>query len=341
MRIVDWAQEADAAYQIAQRLVVTSFVPPAFHNKPADAAAAILAGSGLGLDPLQSVGAFNIIQGRAAASAMTLRAIVQAAGHEIVLVESGPTRCRMKGRRAGETEWQEVLWTHDRAKQLGVTGKENWRKQPQAMLVARATSELCRLVAADAIMGIASGYSAEELADGDQTVTTVGQIVEAETPAAAPVGMKRMQRKPLPKVAPPPPEPEPDPVYEDPDDEAEDEANPEGPENEPEPTTPEQTEPEPTGPEQAKPERSGDMTVAQSRKMGALMRQVGLTDRDDALFYVAGVIGHPVNSRSELSKDEASQVIEQLVLLQQEEEGPPPVEDPWSTPLPIEEGEPR
>ncbi len=53
---------------------------------------------------------------------------------------------------------------------------------------------------------------------------------------------------------------------------------------------------------------------AQSRKMGALMRENGLSARDDALQYVAGVIGRDVSSRNELSKAEASAVIEALTL---------------------------
>ncbi|MFC8733139.1 hypothetical protein ACFT5B_11830 [Luteimicrobium sp. NPDC057192] len=54
------------------------------------------------------------------------------------------------------------------------------------------------------------------------------------------------------------------------------------------------------------------MTQAQSRKMGALMRELDLSDREIALAYVSGTIGRDVASRSELTKDEAGQVIDSL-----------------------------
>ena len=154
-RLTEWAHSADAAYAIAEKLVQSSFVPVGFKGKPVEATAAILAGLEIGLQPMAALRSFDVIQGQAAPRAITLRAVVQSYGHEMVLVESTNTRCKMRGLRRGSTEWQSVTWTLDRAKDLGLTGKDNWKKQPGAMLVARATGELARLIAADAILGIA------------------------------------------------------------------------------------------------------------------------------------------------------------------------------------------
>lgn len=198
LRLVEWAQEADAAYTLAQRLTSTAFCPDAFRGKPADAAAAMLAGGELGLSPLAALGAFDVINGQARARAITLRAVVQARGHEIVLEESTETRCRMRGRRLGSTEWQRSTWTIDRAKALNLTGKSNWKTQPGTMLVARATSEICRLVASDAILGIGGGISSEESQDG----------APVDAPAAEPVpsGTRKMSRPKPPSL---PAEPDP------------------------------------------------------------------------------------------------------------------------------------
>lgn len=54
------------------------------------------------------------------------------------------------------------------------------------------------------------------------------------------------------------------------------------------------------------------ISPAQLGKMGALMRELGITAREEALGYVASVIGHPVESRNDLTKAEASKVIEAL-----------------------------
>jgi hypothetical protein len=174
-RLARWAEAAQAAHTMATSLVQTSFVPEAFRNKPHEATAAILAGAEIGLDPMAALRSFDIIQGTAAPRANTLRAVVQSRGHELVLTESTATRAIVKGRRRGEQNWQQSTWTIERATKLGLTNKSNWKNQPQAMLVARATAECARLIASDAILGIP--YASEELIDGD-TATSVTLTVD-------------------------------------------------------------------------------------------------------------------------------------------------------------------
>ena len=178
-RLGEWAASAEAAYAVATKLVQTSFVPKQFKSNPVEATAAILAGAEVGLNPMASLNAFDIIQGKAAPSALALRGIVQSQGHEIVVIESTESRCIVKGRRRGSHEWSEIKWTLDRAKKLGLTNKPNWQDQPTAMLLARATSEIARLIGADAILGI--GYTIEELQDGLDTKTEVSETKQAAT----------------------------------------------------------------------------------------------------------------------------------------------------------------
>ena len=59
--LIDWARSADAAYSLADRLCATSFVPQQFKGKPVEAAAAMLAGSEVGLSPMASLRAFDVI----------------------------------------------------------------------------------------------------------------------------------------------------------------------------------------------------------------------------------------------------------------------------------------
>ncbi|MFC8983885.1 hypothetical protein [Streptomyces sp. NPDC057115] len=159
--LMQWAQEANLAYDMAQKLAATSFVPQSLRGKPGDIAAAILAGSELGLKPMATLKSIDIIQGTPALRAHAMRAVVQQQGHEIELVESTDTRCVMRGRRKGAEKWQEIEWTVDRARQMGLLGKDQWKKNPKGMLVARATGELSRLIASDALHGMA--YVSEEL----------------------------------------------------------------------------------------------------------------------------------------------------------------------------------
>ncbi len=161
--LIAWAESARAAHGVAESLVKTSFVPEAFRNKAVEATAAILAGAEVGLSPMASLRSFDIIQGTAAPRAMTLRAVVQSAGHEMWVEQSTDDKAVVCGRRRGSERVERAVWTMQRAQRLKLTGKDNWQKQPQAMLLARATSECARLVAADAILGVP--YAAEEIED--------------------------------------------------------------------------------------------------------------------------------------------------------------------------------
>lgn len=277
-RLSDWARSADAAFHVCERLVQSSFVPASFARKPMEATAAVLAGAEIGLSPMASLRAFDVIQGQAAPRAITLRAVVQSFGHEIELIESTATRCRMRGRRRDSQTWQAVTWTMDRARDLGLTGKDNWKKQPQAMLIARATSELARLIAADAILGI--GYTSEEIRDGLDTVNdaVAGPPPEDGAHPPQPTGTKRMGRRST--VAPAEPDPTPQPLA------------------------------------------AGSITDAQMRKMQALFTEKGFRDSDDRHAYVKDVVGIEVASSRDLTKEQASRVIDSLGLLDVE----PPVE---------------
>lgn len=161
--LIEWAQAARQAHQIAESLARTSFVPRSLQGRPGDITAAILTGQELGMPPMAALRSLDIIQGTPALRAHAMRALVQRAGHQIQVVESTPELCRMRGRRKGDEEWQTVVWSIERAQQLGLTSKDQWRKQPQAMLIARATSEICRLIASDVLFAVP--YSTEELQD--------------------------------------------------------------------------------------------------------------------------------------------------------------------------------
>lgn len=208
--LVEWAHSAQAAYELATRLITTSFAPAQYKGKPDEAAAAMLAGSEVGLSPMASLRSFDVIQGVAAPRAIALRAIVQSLGHEIVIDEATPTKVIGRGKRKGSAEWQRAEWTIQRATSLGLTGKDQWKKQPQTMLIARVTSELARLIAADAILGIP--YASEELEDEQPATVTVSR---------EPAAPRKISRAPKPEPVEPafdepalgePVEPEPEPV---------------------------------------------------------------------------------------------------------------------------------
>lgn len=67
-------------------------------------------------------------------------------------------------------------------------------------------------------------------------------------------------------------------------------------------------------PQQQRPASSGSgISPQQLSKIGVEMKKLGITERDEALGYVANVIGRQVESRNDLTKSEASTVIESLI----------------------------
>lgn len=201
--ITTFLADLSVAYEIAVRLVSTSFVPQSYANKPQEAAAAIVAGQGVGLGPMESLRSIDIIQGTPAMRAITLRALVVSHGHEIWLEGSTPTRAVVCGRRAGSDKIQRSEWDLDRARALNLLNKDNWKKQPSAMLIARATSECARLVAPDALLGIP--YSTEELQDLDErpalAATTVRPARQIQTIASRVRAAEASKTEPTPEVA--------------------------------------------------------------------------------------------------------------------------------------------
>lgn len=64
------------------------------------------------------------------------------------------------------------------------------------------------------------------------------------------------------------------------------------------------------------------ITSAQSRMLHAALNEHGLGNRDDGLAYISSVIGRDVDTSKDLSKGEASRVIDQLT-------AEPVKDDPW------------
>lgn len=197
-KLQEWGQTFQAVATASEGLAQSPFVPVAFKGKPADCTAAIMAGMELGLSPMASLKAFDVIQGQAAPRAITIAAVAQAAGHELRIVEWDDDHCVMEGRRKGETKWQQVEWTTKRADDLGLLGKDQWKKQKRTMLRWRCTSELGRIIAADALLGIP--YSAEEIRDMDPVEATV--ISSTTSPHGKSLRELAEERKP--KAAPAP-----------------------------------------------------------------------------------------------------------------------------------------
>lgn len=166
-------------WKLSQRVSNTVFVPSALRGKNESVLACIMYGAELGLGPMQSLNSIHVIEGRTAMSPELMRAMVARHGHRIDVVENSNTVCEVKGVRADTGSTATVRWTMEDAKMAGLAGKNNWKTYPRAMLLARATSELCRIVFPDIIAGLS--YTPEEVSSIEGVEYDEPVAVHAET----------------------------------------------------------------------------------------------------------------------------------------------------------------
>jgi len=76
-----------------------------------------------------------------------------------------------------------MTWTFDQAKKAGLTGKDNWKNYPRAMLRARCIAEGIRAVYPAALGGMMVSEEAQDTA-ADQTVTETRVASERPAPLA-------------------------------------------------------------------------------------------------------------------------------------------------------------
>jgi hypothetical protein len=157
-----WTTVLTEVATLAGRICDTPFVPDGLRGSAPAVAAAILSGRELGLGPMTSLANIHVIKGKPTLSAALMRALILAQGHQVETVDISDTRAVVRGRRRGESEWEEATFTADQAKRAGIV----LGGYPQDKLYARATTRLARRKFADVIAGMP--YSTEELEDGTE-----------------------------------------------------------------------------------------------------------------------------------------------------------------------------
>jgi hypothetical protein len=141
----------------------TEFVPKGIRGNLPAILACVATGREWGIGDMAALRSINIIEGTPTPSAELCVLLVRRAGHSITGdVTDG--KATIHGKRGDNGDEMDVEWTTGMAERAGLLGKSNWKKYPEAMLWARAVTQLCRMLFADVFSG--ATYSIEEL-DGD------------------------------------------------------------------------------------------------------------------------------------------------------------------------------
>jgi hypothetical protein len=266
----------------ARALATSNLLPRQYQNNPGNLLFAVEYADALGVSRINAITSIHVIEGKPSASADLIAALVRRAGHTLRVL-GDDTFAEAHLIRFDDPEFTyRARWDMDKARAAGLTGKGVWKSYPGAMLRSRVITEVARMGASDALFGVI--YTPEELG---AEVDADGEVVHQVTTARAGSGADRART-------------------------ALGVTQTGGSEGSPAETSVAEgaAGSSPAGnPSESSPE---SITDAQIRKLAVSMRDANLTDRDQALAYVAGVIGRTVGSRNELTKDEASRVIDAL-----------------------------
>ena len=183
----DLAQQMDYAKAVSS----ANMLPQAYRGKPADIMLAVGLGSAMGLSPAESLYRIDVIQGTPTAGAELIASNVRKAGHTLrVRVDEQNTSVAATIIRKDDPEFEhtvvrDMAW----AKQMGLDGRDQYRKQPLTMLQWRAITAVARLAASEALYGV--GHTADELADtrpasAPQQPVSVASLTQQAPPATEP-----------------------------------------------------------------------------------------------------------------------------------------------------------
>jgi hypothetical protein len=273
-----WVYLMQPAMELARVIKNTDFVPKGLRGNEAAITAALLTANELGVGGMTGLANIAIVEGKPALSATLMRALVLSRGHEIWFEDLKTTSVTACGRRRGpDAPITRVSWTMEMARTALLINKDNWKKYPRAMLEARSSSELCRLVFADCLAGLM--HSVEELEDGIVTVDAGGDTRPPET------GNTRRRRLAAPSVA------------------SVDE------------TPPGQRPALPTdapAPPPSEPAAVPEGQTPQLKKLHAAFGKIDVKDREDRLAITALILEREVASSKDLNTEEVDKVVATL-----------------------------
>lgn len=354
-----WTAVLMDVVNLAENISGTEFVPQGLRGSTPKVVAAILHGRELGLPPMTALAHTSVINGRPGTSAEVMRALILQAGHDLHIERSDSLVCTIRGRRS---DWAEDRWTtvsfsiedaakagltQDKRTKEGKTIPSMYRLWPQALLLARASTILARMIFADVIHGMRSTEELQDMTEPEwvevtpppattkvsRQGATPAPAVESGTDAATPGGMaapegtgevpqagaaeeqpaaparRRAPLKPRGRATQPVPEPTPEPEPEADEEPVEAELVPDAPEAEASNVRP--------------------LDAARSAAKDGMVRTVQMqferllgkpVDREERLWYTGLIVGRVVESTNELDGDDLRKLLKTLERLRNREQ---------------------
>jgi len=183
-------QNLDEAMRLASMLAHSNMVPKAYQGKEQDTLVAMMMGSELGLNPIQSLQNIAVINGKPAIYGDALLALVQShprfGGHEESFDDQSMTATCTVWRK-GDAKSHTVTFSQADAQQAGLWGKQGpWQSYPKRMLMWRARGYALRDKFADALGGLITVEEARDIPSEREERDVTPQHQPHQEPVALP-----------------------------------------------------------------------------------------------------------------------------------------------------------
>jgi hypothetical protein len=160
-------RDLPSAITLARLIASSPLCPPALRGRESDVLLVMMTGAELGLSTMRSLRNLHVINGRVGMSAAMIRGRCQqhpdCERFEVVEADAGHAVVEVKKRSWPPSQRRLVTWTIAEAERAGlVTDESLWKKWPQEMCVARATTRAASMYFPEVTAGVLAD---EELRD--------------------------------------------------------------------------------------------------------------------------------------------------------------------------------
>jgi hypothetical protein len=160
------SSKLELAMKLATTLAKSNVVPQHFRGKAEDVFACLVMGSELGFQPMTALNSFVNIQGTTAPKAQAMLSLAKSRLADlIVVIDEGPNEVTTR-MTLGKNTYSST-WNDKRAADMGLLGKDNYRKQKATMFKWRSVSDCLKIICPHILNGLSL---AEELQDLDGEV---------------------------------------------------------------------------------------------------------------------------------------------------------------------------
>lgn len=194
------------SWRLARAFQESGYFPTV--RSQAQALVKILAGQEMGIGPFQSMSKIHVWNGNIQIGYQLIGRRIKESGRYNYRVTSRDAKhCTITFFERWQEEWQEAgksTFTMDDAQRMGLAGKDNWRKQPQKMMFARALSSGANEYCPDVFGGPVFSIEADDLTTIEVEKGTAEVLDGPKTARLASRLQERAQEPPEPEEDPNP-----------------------------------------------------------------------------------------------------------------------------------------